>query len=77
MDYEFPYIQHLDDVREAIADSPEFVVAERDWGYVVNYLVISQDTFPPVKTLQDAIRRECRGLIFCKKTGRITRRPLA
>lgn len=49
---------------------------------------ISQDTFPPVKTAGGsaamraratrlkAIRRECRGLIFCKKTGRITRRPL-
>ena len=86
MDYEFPYIQHLDEVREAIADSPEFVVAEREWGYVVNYLVISQDTFPPVKTSGGsaamraratrlkAIRRECRGLVF-DRNGCLISRP--
>ena len=76
MNYQFPYITHLDQIRAAIAGADEFIVAERDWGYVVNYLVNMKDTFPPVETVNDAIRREARGLIFCKKTGRITRRAL-
>jgi len=88
MKYEFPHLTHLDEVRVAIAGAPEFVVAERDWGFVVNYLVSGSDTFPPVHTTggtakmraeatrNKAIRRECRGLIFCPKTQRITRRPL-
>jgi len=86
--YEFPHITHLDEVRAAIAGSPEFIVAQRDWGYVVNYLVMTPDAFPPVYTTggsakmretatrNKALRRECRGLIFCPKTQRITRRPL-
>lgn len=76
MKYEFPKIQHLDDVRPAIEGRDEFIIAERDWGYVVNYLVVMPDTFPPVATaggsakmreqasLEKAIRRECRGLLF-------------
>jgi RNA ligase len=49
MRYEFPHIRHLDDVRPAIAGSDEFIVAERDWGYVVNYMVSMSDTFPAVE----------------------------
>jgi len=71
--YEFPRITHLDEVRAAIAGSPEFIVAERDWGYVVNYLVNMKDTFPPVETVNDAIRRECRGLIFDLEGNLISR----
>ena len=74
MNYQFPVINTLEDVRAAIADSPEFLVAERDWGYVVNYLVVGQTTFPPVNTLQDAIRRECRGLCF-DRDGFLISRP--
>ena len=48
MNYDFPVITHLDDVRAAIAGRDEFIVAERDWGYVVNYVVSIPDTFPPV-----------------------------
>ena len=48
MNYDFPVITHLDDVRAAIAGRDEFIVAERDWGYVVNYMVAMNDTFPPV-----------------------------
>lgn len=66
MNYEFPHIYTLADVLPAIAGRQEFVVAERpEHGFiVVNYLVNMEDTFPPVVTLNDAIRRECRGLIF-------------
>ena len=48
MNYEFPIIKHLDDVRPAIEGRDEFIIAERDWGYVVNYMVALSDTFPPV-----------------------------
>ena len=48
MHYKFPIIKHLDDVRPAIEGRTDFVIAERDWGYVVNYLVAMADTFPDV-----------------------------
>lgn len=76
MNYEFPIIKHLDDVRPAIEGRTDFVIAERDWGTVVCYIVAMSDTFPEIKNTNDAIRREARGLIFCKNTGRIVRRPL-
>lgn len=87
MRYQFPSITHLDEVRPAIAGSNEFIIAERDWGYVVNYMVSMPDTFPEVKTaggsaamrkeatLHKAIRRECRGLLFYPD-GRIMARRL-
>jgi len=48
MNYMFPSILHIDDIRPAIAGRTDFIVAERDWGYVVNYLVAMPDSFPPV-----------------------------
>ena len=87
MNYAFPIIEHLDDVRPAIAGRDEFIIAERDWGYVVNYMVAMADTFPEVKTSggsakmreeanrHKAIRRECRGLLF-DKDGKIMARRL-
>ena len=75
MRYQFPTITHLDQVRPAIAGCDEFIIAERDWGYVVNYMVSMSDTFPPVETEHDAIRRECRGMLFYKD-GKIMSRRL-
>lgn len=75
MRYEFPRITHLDQVRPAIEGSDEFIIAEREWGYVVNYMVAMNDTFPFVFTEADAIRRECRGLLFYPD-GRIMSRRL-
>lgn len=88
MFYKFPHIEHIDQVLPAIEGSTEFIVAERGDFKVINYLVNMPDTFPPMHTaggsakmreqamLHKAIRRECRGLIFCSNTGRILRRPL-
>lgn len=76
----------MDDVRPAIEGRDEFIIAERDWGFVVNYLVVMEDTFPEVKTaggsakmreeatLHKAIRRECRGLLFYKDGTIMARR---
>ena len=74
MRYQFPTITHLDQVRPAIAGCDEFIIAERDWGYVVNYMVAMSDTFPFVFTEEDAIRRECRGLLFHKDGSIMARR---
>ena len=74
MRYQFPTITHLDQVRPAIAGCDEFIIAERDWGYVVNYMVAMSDTFPFVFTEEDAIRRECRGMLFHKDGSIMARR---
>jgi RNA ligase len=74
MFYDFPRITHLDQVRPAIEGRDEFIIAERDWGYVVNYMVSMSDTFPPVETELDAIRRECRGMLFHKDGTIMSRR---
>jgi len=75
MDYAFPRIECLDDVLPAIEGRDEFVVAKREWGTVVNYLVSMSDTFPQVDTPLDAIRRECRGILLYPD-GRIMSRRL-
>jgi RNA ligase len=73
--YEFPVIEHIDQVRAVLADAKEFVFAERDWGTVVNYVMAGTDTFPDIETESDAIRRECRGIFF-DKSGEVISRPL-
>jgi len=77
MKYNFPHITHLDQVRPVIQDVEGFILAEREWGWVANYVQMGPHVFPEVQTEADAIRRECRGLIFCPKTERIVRRPLS
>jgi len=47
--YEFPRIEHIDEVRAVLAGAKEFIFAEREWGTVVNYVVAGTDTFPEVK----------------------------
>ena len=86
MNYEFPVITHIDEIVNVIKDSKEFIVAEREWGYVVNYLVAGPDTFPSINVTSSSqksrdegikastIRRECRGMIF-GKDGRLISRP--
>lgn len=79
MNYEFPKIYHIDEVREAIAGREEFIEANKGDYIVFNYLVNFEDTFPPVFKDGEfdkmaAIRRECRGLIFDAKTGEVIAR---
>lgn len=75
MDYQFPHIERIDDVLPAIEGRDEFIVANREWGTVVNYVVSMADTFPDVTNEMDAIRRECRGMLFYPD-GRIMSRRL-
>ena len=86
-EYDFPRIENISDVLPAIKDRPEFIVAEKEGYTVLNYNVNFEDTFPPVRVtggsakmreeraLHNALRRECRGIIFDSKTGAIIRRP--
>jgi RNA ligase len=72
--YEFPVIDHIEDVLPHIKDDKSFIVAKRDYGFVINYVMQDSNTFPKVDNLSAAIRRECRGLIF-NLEGDLIRRP--
>ena len=84
MHYQFPTIRNINDVLPHISGRDEFVVAERDFGTVINYVVAMADTFDmypagyggPLSTydLGGAMRRECRGLIF-DADGNLMSRP--
>lgn len=75
MIYEFPIIKHIDDVLPHIKNRSEFSVIEKDYGYVINYHINLEDTFPDATDETSKILRECRGMIF-DKSGKIIRRPL-
>lgn len=72
--YEFPIINHLNDVSPHIRNDPAFIVAKRDFGTVINYVQAGKDTFPEITDIGSAIRRECRGLIFGKDDKIMSRR---
>ncbi len=66
MNYEFPKIEHLKDIRGAIRGRDEFSVQEKDDFICVLYHVNLIDTFPPVTSVNSAIRRELRGIKFAR-----------
>ena len=74
--YQYPWIANISQVLPLIEGRKEFIVAERDYGVIINYIMQTSDTFPEVETNDDAILRECRGIIFDKVTGKITARRL-
>lgn len=71
----FPIITKIDHVLPFIKDMKEFIVAEREYFDVINYVVMTPDTFPPLHVSGANILRECRGLIF-DKSGELLSRPL-
>jgi RNA ligase len=78
MNYEFPEINHIDDVIPHIEDWQEFRVMEKDWYTVINYMVSLDETFSLVRERSHynmKMRRECRGLIFDTETGKLLSRP--
>lgn len=75
MNYQFPAIEHIDQVRAAIADYSEFVIVEREFMLIANYTVNFEQTFGDPSDPMAQIRRECRGLKFDRETGRIIARP--
>jgi RNA ligase len=76
MHYTFPEIRTIHDVLPHIEGRSEFIVAEREFGTVINYVVAMSDTFnmEGPDDIGGAIRRECRGLIF-DTDGNIMSRP--
>lgn len=86
MKYTFPHITHIDQVRPVIENVDGFIIAEREWGFVANYIQMGEELFPPVhsaggsakmreaRMIEKAIRRECRGLIF-DRSGNLISRP--
>lgn len=74
MNYKFPEIRHIDDVKHLAQDRDDFSIVEKEDFDVIDYQVAFSDTFPPVETENDAILREFRGLIF-DKNGVLVRRP--
>lgn len=81
MNYEFPEINHINDVLPHIEGWDEFRVMEKDWYTVINYMVAFEETFsydsPDGSDSYHnmSVRRECRGLIFDTKTGDLISRP--
>lgn len=76
MNYEFPPIQHISDVRPLVENRDEFVISvDEDTGITsIDYVVMTSDTFPPVIDLESAILRECRGIKFYSD-GSVAARP--
>lgn len=74
MEYKFPEITNISQVKPITELYTEFIIAKRDGFDVVNYVVATEDTFPPVVTENDALRREMRGLIFDKDGYVLSRR---
>ncbi len=66
MNYQFPEIRTLADVLPPIEGRSEFIIAERPYGKIINYVVAMADTFnmTGADDLGGAIRRELRGLKF-------------
>jgi len=89
MDYQFPQNMTLDEVRSVITSHNErlgvkaFIEADRGNHVIFNYLVAFAESFPTPNTgdveldRQYSILRECRGLTFCKDTGRVANRKFA
>lgn len=69
MKFDPPLIESIDDVLPVIKDNPAFLVKEKDWYTVIDYLYMTDKLF------LDPIERECRGIKFCSKTGKILARP--
>lgn len=76
MNYEFPKIEHINDVIPHIKNYSEFIISDKNDYKAINYVVSKQETFSSADIKNDIgaqIRRECRGLIF-DKNGKIVRR---
>lgn len=69
MKFNPPQIDNIKQVLSVIKDNPAFIVKEKGWYTVIDYLYMSDKLF------HNPIERECRGIKFCTKTGRVLARP--
>lgn len=64
----WPKIETVKDVLPHIADRPEFTLAEREWGFAIDYNYVTPETF------SNPVALECRGLKF-DRDGKLIARP--
>jgi T4 RnlA family RNA ligase len=69
--YKFPSIEHIDQVRAAIAGADEFIEVGRSDHIIFDYRFVTATSFPDVGSTEAALRREARGLIFDRSTGKV------
>jgi RNA ligase len=69
MKFNPPLIETIKDVLPVVKDNPAFVVKDKGWYTVIDYMYMTDKLF------HDPIERECRGIKFCSKTGRVLARP--
>lgn len=74
MQYKFPYIEHIDQVRDIVRNNKAFLVSHKGQYTIIHYLYNSPEVFPDVTGTETAILRECRGIAF-DGAGRIISRP--
>lgn len=76
MNYKFPVIENLEQVKKAVEGRDEFKITDKGDYTVVNYAVSFEKTFDidGDEDIDGLIRRECRGLIF-DKSGNLVSRP--
>lgn len=85
MQFDPPAIENIKQVLPAIDGLPEFVRKDKGWFEVIDYIYMTDKTFQDPfekgiseeESLLRKLRRECRGLKFCSKTGKILARPFA
>jgi RNA ligase len=69
MKFDPPLIETIKDVLPFVQDNPAFVVKDKGWYTVIDYMYMTDKLF------REPIERECRGIKFCSKTGRVLARP--
>jgi RNA ligase len=75
--YKFPSIEHFDQVRAAIAGADEFIAVDRGDHIIFDYKFVMSTSFPDVDpaggdaAAMAVLRREARGLIFDRTTGKV------
>lgn len=74
----FPQIHNIKDVEKYIEGCDSFIKIDRGDHTVIDYVFMDQDTFRYDNNDLNSYkhRLECRGIVFCNKTGKIIRRPL-
>jgi RNA ligase len=76
MHYAFPEIADFEPLRQLVlAVDGGLTIIRKPGHIVVNYTHISDDLFPQVVSVEDALRRECRGIAF-NEAGQLISRPL-
>lgn len=73
MKYKFPIITHIDQILKAIEGRDEFIICDKGDYRIVNYVYKTDTTFPMVSSEQDALLRECRGIMFDRDGNLISR----